>query len=114
MQLLMILKVLAAVATILTGIVSLIWPRSVFGFTGLTVSGPRGITEIRAVLGGVFIALGVVPLVWNQPAAYFMLGVTYLTVGLVRLGSMLLDGSVVRSNVISLAVEIIFGLALVF
>jgi hypothetical protein len=113
-QLLMILKVLAAVATILTGIVSLIWPRSVFGFTGLTVSGPRGITEIRAVLGGVFIALGVVPLVWNQPAAYFMLGVTYLTVGLVRLGSMLLDGSVVRSNIISLAVEIIFGLALVF
>lgn len=113
MQILTILKIVAAVATVLTGIVSLFWPRSVFGFTGLTVSGPRGITEIRAVLGGVFVALGLVPLVGREPAAYVMLGVTYLTIGAVRLVSMLLDRSVMRSNVISLIVEIVFGVVLV-
>ena len=113
MQPLLVLKWLAAAATVVTGLASLFWPRAVFVFTGLTVSGPRGITEIRAVLGGVFVALGLVPLIWGQPAAYFMLGATYLTVGVVRLVSMLVDRSVMRSNVISLIVELAFGAILV-
>jgi hypothetical protein len=50
------LQILAAIGTILTGLVSLIRPRSVQGFTGLRADGGRGITEIRAVLGGFFVA----------------------------------------------------------
>ena len=53
-----ILKTIAAVVTLATGLLSLIGPRSVQDFTGLDASGPRGVTEIRAVLGGAFIALG--------------------------------------------------------
>jgi len=51
MNLLKILQMLAVIGTIVTGLVSLLWPRSVFGFTGLTAPGPRGITEIRFWLG---------------------------------------------------------------
>ena len=42
-----ILRIVAAIATILTGAVSLFWPLNVQGFTGLTANGGRGITEIR-------------------------------------------------------------------
>jgi hypothetical protein len=42
-----------------------------------------------------------------------MLGIAYLGVALVRGVSMFVDKSVVQSNVISLVVEIIFGIILV-
>ncbi|HUW08626.1 MAG TPA: DUF4345 family protein [Anaerolineae bacterium] len=108
-----VLQIIAAVGTIATGLVSLIAPRSVTGFTGLSPNGGRGITEIRAVLGGFFVALGVVPLVFNQQGMYLMLGISYLVVGAVRTVSMFLDKSVERSNIISVIVEIIFGVILV-
>lgn len=108
-----ILKIIAAVATIATGLLSLIRPLSTPGFTGLEPVGGRGISEIRAVLGGLFIALGLVPLLINQPAAYRMLGWGYLGIGAVRIVSIFLDHASVRSNWISLAVEIVFGVILV-
>ena len=108
-----VLQIIAAIATILTGLFSLLKPTAITGFTGLQPVGGRGITEIRSILGGLFIALGAVPLILNSPVAYLMLGITYLVIGLVRAVSMLTDKSVVQSNVISLAVEIIFGIILV-
>jgi hypothetical protein len=108
-----VLQIIAAVLTILTGLVSLIWPRSVQGFTGLKAEGPRGITEIRAVLGGFFIALGVAPLILGAPATFKMLGIAYIGVGAVRAVSIVLDRSFVQSNVISLVIEIILGVILV-
>ncbi len=112
MTLVRIFQVLAAVGTILTGLVSMIRPRAVRSFTGLEVDNSRGITEIRAVLGGFFVALGAAPLILGEPATYRMLGIAYLVVGLVRAVSMFVDGSLVRSNWISLAVEIVFGVIL--
>jgi hypothetical protein len=106
-------QIIAAVGTIATGVVSLIWPRAVQGFIGLHAEGGRGITEIRAVLGGFFIALGIVPLILQATAAYQMLGIAYLVVAAVRAVSMLIDKSVERSNIISVVVEIIFGVILV-
>jgi hypothetical protein len=91
----------------------LVKPRSVYAFTGLRAEGGRGITEIRAVLGAFFIALGGMALYYRLPETYIMLGVTYLLVGLVRGISMFVDKSVVQSNLISLAVEIALGVILV-
>ena len=108
-----ILHIITAIATILTGVFSLLKPAAITGFTGLQPVGGRGITEIRSILGGLFIALGAFPLVLNSPVAYLMLGITYLAIGLVRAVSMFMDKSVVQSNVISLAVEIVFGIILV-
>lgn len=75
--------------------------------------GPRGITELRAVLGGFFIALGAVPLITGAPETYLMLGIAYLVVGVVRTVSMLVDRSVMLSNTISVIFELVFGVILV-
>ena len=113
MTLLEILKIAVGIATILTGLVSLIWPLRVRGFTGLDVKGGRGVTEIRAILGGVFVGLGGAVIILNEPAAYTTLGITYLVVAAVRTISMFIDKSVERSNVISVITEVIMGIILV-
>ena len=109
-MLIQILQIIAAIGTILTGLFSLLKPNAIEGFTGIHPTGARGVTEVRAIFGGVFIALGILP--FFVPAAYFVLGVTYLVIALVRAVSMFLDKSVVQSNLISLAVEIVFGVIL--
>lgn len=111
MTFLEIVQVILAAGTILTGLISLIVPRSVQGFTGLTAPGPRGISEIRSVLGGGFIGLGLAPLLLGG-VAYDMLGIAYLAIAVARIASIVLDRSYERSNWISLAVEIVFGIIL--
>ena len=108
-----ILQIIAVIATILTGLVSLINPQSVQGFTGLTAPGGRGITEIRSVLGGLFIGLGIAVFLLGTRETYQMLGIMYLAIAMVRFVSIFLDKSSVQSNWISLVVEIIFGIILV-
>lgn len=110
--LLSILKIIAAGGTVVTGLVALIKPRSIYGFTGLRTEDGRGITEIRAILGAFFIALGATALYFRLPETYLMLGITYLFVGIVRLISMFIDDSVVKSNILSVIVEVIFGIIL--
>ena len=113
MTILDILKFLAAIATILTGLVSVVWPLRVRGFTGLEAPDGRGVTEIRSILGGVFVGLGVAVLLLNQPAAYQTLGITYLIIAVVRTISMFVDRSVVQSNIISVLAEVVLGVVLV-
>ena len=113
MNILQILKIICAIGTVATGFISLLAPRSIKGFTGLEATGPRGITEIRAVMGALFIGLGIAPFILGLPAVYQALGIMYLAIALVRAVSMFLDKSVVQSNIISLAVEVVFGVILV-
>lgn len=112
MNVLQILQIVAALATAATGLFSMLAPTKLTGFTGLQPVGGRGITELRAVLGGLFIALGIAPLFLGAPA-YLMLGIGYLAIGAVRAVSMVIDRSVVQSNVISLITEIILGVILI-
>ena len=46
MTILEILKIVAAIVTILTGLVSLVWPLRVRGFTGLNVDGGQSGSNI--------------------------------------------------------------------
>ena len=110
---LQILKYVASIATVITGVISLFWPLKVQEFTGLTVNGGRGITEVRTILGALFVALGIAALVYNAPQTYGMLGFTYLAMAVVRGISILVDKSAVSSNIISFVVELIFGLILI-
>jgi len=110
---LLTLKYIAAIATILTGAVSLFWPLRIRGFTGLEAVGGRGITEIRSILGGFFIGLGAAVLLLNDPIAYQTLGIAYLVVAVVRTISMIIDKSVVKSNIISVIAEVVLGVILI-
>ena len=108
-----ILQLIAVIGTILTGLVSLINPLGVQGFTGLTAPGGRGITEIRSILGALFIGLGIAVLLLGTRETYQMLGIMYLAIGIVRFVSIFLDKSSMQSNWISLVIEIVFGIILV-
>ena len=108
MSILLILKIIAAILTAATGLLALIRPTAVYGFTGLTARGARGISEIRAIFGGLFIALGIAPFLFGN-TAYSVLGVGYLAIAAVRLVSIFIDRSTDSSNLISLAIEIVCG-----
>jgi uncharacterized membrane protein len=85
----------------------------VTSFTGLRAEGSRGVTELRAVFGGLLVGMGAFPLIVGAPVTYRMLGVMYLTIAIVRVISMVVDRSIERSNLISLVVELIVGSVLV-
>ncbi len=112
-MILQILKIIGCIGTIGTGLLATFRPSAVPGFTGLEPTGPRGITEIRSIFGGLFIGLGATPLILGEAATYRMLGIMYLAIAVVRLVSIVVDGSAEQSNLISLVVEIIFGIILV-
>jgi hypothetical protein len=107
------LKIFAAAATVATGLYSLLAPLKVRGFTGLELPGGRGVTEVRAILGGFFIALGAVPVIFASNDMFLMLGIAYLVVAAVRSVSMFIDKSLVQSNYISIATEVFLGIILV-
>lgn len=107
------LHIIAALGTVLTGLFAMFRPRSITGFTGVEARSSRGITEIRAVFGGFFLALGIAPLILQSATAYLMLGIAYLVVAGVRTISMFVDKSLDQSNIISVAIEILFGVILV-
>lgn len=107
-----ILKMIAAIGTAAVGVLGLVKPTAVYGLTGLTATGKRGISEIRASFGGLFIGLGLAPLFLGEPA-YQMLGIGYLALGAARLFAIFYDGTMEKTNLINLAIEIVFGLILV-
>jgi hypothetical protein len=113
MTLMSILKIIAAVFTIAFGLYSVIRPLAIKGFTGLDVTGPRGVTEIRAVMGGTFVGLGLAPLLLSAPAAFQTLGVAYFVIAAVRIVSMFTDKSVMSSNIISVVSEVVLGIIMV-
>jgi len=112
MNILLILKMIAALGTAATGVLALVKPTAIYGFTGLTAEGTRGISEIRSIFGGLFIALGIAPFIFGE-VAYQVLGFGYLAIAAVRLASIILDRSTASSNLISLAIEIVFGIILI-
>ena len=112
MSIWMILKLIAALATVATGLLALVKPTAVYDFTGLTANGVRGISEIRAIFGGLLIGLGLTPLFLGT-STYQMLGIGYLAIAATRAFSMVFDKSYAQSNIISLIIEIGLGVILV-
>ena len=113
MNFIQILKIIAVVVTLLTGLYSLLQPKKIKGFTGLEASSPRATTEIRAVMGGTFVGLGIAALIFPTHEVYLMLGITYVAIAAIRGVSMVIDKAVEKSNLISLATEVILVVILV-
>ncbi len=107
MDFVMVLRYLAVAVTLFTGVYSLLAPKRINGFTGLEATSPRAITEIRAVMGGTFIGLSVAALIFPIKEVFMTLGIAYLAIAIIRAVSMFVDRSLVKSNWISLASEIV-------
>ena len=114
MIVLTVLKYVSVVVTLATGLISIFWPKSIKGFTGLEASSPRAISEIRAVMGGVFVGLGVAAFLFNTPEVYKMLGIGYAFIAGIRGVSIVVDRSTDRSNIISLITEVVLALILIW
>jgi hypothetical protein len=106
MMIIQILKYIAVLVTLFTGVYSLVQPKKIKGFTGLEASSPRATTEIRAVMGGTFIGLGLAALFFPIRQVYMTLGMVYAAIALTRAVSMVLDKALEKSNLISLASEL--------
>jgi Domain of unknown function (DUF4345) len=112
MNFLMVLKIIAALLTAVTGVLVFIKPNSAYGFIGLNAEGARGVSEMRSIFGGLFIGLGLAPLFLGE-VAYSMLGIGYCAIAAARAFSIVVDKSYARSNLISLVIEIVLGVILV-
>ncbi len=112
MNFLFVLKIVAALATVATGLLAFVKPSAAYGFTGLNAAGARGVSEIRSIFGGLFIGLGISPFLLGA-TAYLMLGIGYLAIAAARTFSIVFDRSYAQSNFISLGVEIVLGVILI-
>jgi len=106
------LQYLACIMTIVAGLFALLSPTRAVSLTGLVPQGGRGLTEIRCVMGALYIALGLTPFFLGD-VAFKMLGIGYLAIGVVRLVSIYIDKSGTQSNWMSLALELVLGVILV-
>ena len=113
MSLLPILKILAALATAATGLLAFIKPGATYGFTGLNANGVRGVSEIRASVRRLTSSPWALHRCSSAAEAYRMLGIGYLGIAAARAFSIVFDKSTAQSNLISLAIEIVFGVILV-
>jgi len=106
------IKVLIAVATLGFGAMSIVSPAAAERFTGLSAAGPRGVSEIRAVLGGLFVGLAIAVLIYRTSSAFGTLGIGYLGIAFVRAASIFADQAATTSNWVSLGSELLFGVLL--
>jgi len=105
MTLQMGLKLLGSTITILLGALLLLQPKLVKSFTELDPANPRGKIELRAVMGGTLIGLGLAAILFPIPQVYKSLATTFITITAVRGVMMLIDSSINRSNLTSLLVS---------
>lgn len=85
------LGMVGAAATIGMGLLGLVAPHAAARLTGLTATTKTAFAEFRGTFGGMFIALGVVPLVTQSPAAYYVSAWAWLASGLGRIVLIVLD-----------------------
>ena len=112
MDILLGLKIVAALATVATGLYAFVKPSAAYGFVGLSAEGARGLSEMRSIFGGLFIGLGMAPFFLVE-AGYTILGIGYAAIAAARAFSIVYDRSYAQSNIISLVTEIVLGIILV-
>lgn len=95
-----------ALLTIAFGAFGFLAPRFTMSALDLaSTDSTMGLSEMRASVGGLFVAMGIGCLVIGSPWAYLMLGVAYLGAGLGRLISVVLDNPPRRKALIYFAFE---------
>ena len=87
-----IINILVALVTIALGCFGFLAPHYTMGALNLKTDGSNmGMSEIRASVGCLFVAMGIACLWFGTAAAYFMLGVAYAGAATGRLVSLILD-----------------------
>lgn len=109
-----LLNLAAALLTILLGGFGFLAPRYTMGALELKEDGSTmGLSEIRASVGCLFVAMGIGCLILDTAEAYFMLGVAYVGAALGRFVSLLLDNPPRKKATIYFLVEAVLAVPLV-
>ena len=104
---------LAAVVTLGLGLMGLLAPALSARFTGLSATTRTSFGEFRATFGGLFVALGLMPLVTGNPLAWAVVSAGWLCTALGRLVSIALDGGSKEPRSFgAFAFELVLGLAM--
>lgn len=103
------LNYIGAIVTLGLGLTGLLSPGSAAKIVGLKAETTSGRSEFRASFGGLWIALGAVPLITMEPLAFAFLGMVWLGTAVGRLVSFVLDKTVDRQNLFNVGFEIAAG-----
>ncbi|MDO8881082.1 MAG: hypothetical protein Q7W44_09860 [Coriobacteriia bacterium] len=101
----------ASAVMTLFGIGALMRPTSLRA-VGLSAETPLGTSEIRAVFGGMFVALGVACIVTREPVVFAVVGAAWLADFAVRLVSVFIDRVPVGQALTVLGIALVMGLLL--
>ncbi|QEE35451.1 DUF4345 domain-containing protein [Octadecabacter sp. SW4] len=101
-----IINILLALASIVFGAFGWLAPRYTMAVLDLHQGDSEmGISEVRASVGCLFVALGVGSLIIATPAAYLMMGVAYAGASLGRATSLILDNPPRNKALLYLGIE---------
>lgn len=79
---------------------------------GVRAFSPLGSSEIRAVFGGMFIALGLAAIVLREPVVFLMLGIAWFGDVIARLAAVALDRVPANEAALVLSIALVLGGAL--
>ncbi len=101
-----------AFVTLGLGVFGLFWPWGVASLVGIVPEGERGVSEIRATYGGLFLALGLVAMIAQSPDIFRALGVAWIGAASARAFSFVRDNSRSGANIGAIVMEAAIGLLL--
>jgi len=103
---------LAAGLMVLFGAGAAVRPTALHGLIGISATSPLGVSEIRSVFGGMFIALGMACLLTRDPVVFGVVAAAWLLDFLVRCVSVFVDRVPAKDAVPVLAAALSIGIAL--
>lgn len=103
---------LGALVTLGLGIYGLFWPLGVAAFVGILPEGERGVSEIRATYGGLFLAMGLFAVVMQSGDVFRVVGVAWLGAAGGRCFSVVRDDSRSGANFGAIVMETVIGLSM--
>lgn len=109
-----ILNIVAAIATIVFGAFGFLAPKYTMQALDLAAThSTMGASEMRASVGGLFVAMGLYCVIWGDSPTYFMLGVAYAGAAAGRAVSLVLDAPPRRKVLVFGGIEAALALWLI-
>ena len=111
-QVLSYVPVLACLFSLLSGLLGLVRPTMVANHVKLQAKSSMGTLEIRAMFGGVFVAMAITCLVTAHPYSYLTFASLWLGGSAAKFLSVIIDRPPIREGLPSAGIDLIVGFAL--
>lgn len=99
------MNTVGSLATFSLGVFGLFWPKSAAQMVGIVPEGERGISEVRATYGGLFLAMGLYATIWQSSEVFRCLGFAWIGAAAARAFSFVKDDSRSGANVGGIVME---------